>query len=369
VRLPWRILPFQNPLRVALSNNHRRVKKELSDRCIAPLQYGESMSGTPQLSLVIAVYNGENFLSAFFDSIKRQNLSGLELVVVNDGSTDNSAQIIARYASEFEHYQVIDQANGGVSAARNTGLAVARGEYVAFPDIDDVIYPGMYPRLLNIALAGQLDVATCNGTYIYDDGRPSKKIFPSDKLASTGILDGPTWLQMALTSRKFLHVTWLNIYRHEFIKAQGFTFEHGLRHQDIPWTTEVLLTAKRVQYIDEVFYDYLIHSASVSHTPGTDDTRMRSARHYMKILEMLDAINKRYPEQVKRVPACHWQIAKEGLGILHSINNIEDSAKKREITRELFARGIWSMIWNNARGLRQRWRLGRRYFRLKKYVK
>ncbi len=327
------------------------------------------MSGTPQLSLVIAVYNGENFLSAFFDSIKRQNLSGLELVVVNDGSTDNSAQIIARYASEFKHYQVIDQANGGVSAARNTGLAVARGEYVAFPDIDDVIYPGMYPRLLDIALAGQLDVATCNGTYIYDDGRPSKKIFPSDKLASTGILDGPTWLQMALTSRKFLHVTWLNIYRHEFIKAQGFTFEHGLRHQDIPWTTEVLLTAKRVQYIDEVFYDYLIHSASVSHTPGTDDTRMRSARHYMKILEMLDAINKRYPEQVKRVPACHWQIAKEGLGILHSINNIEDSAKKREITRELFARGIWSMIWNNARGLRQRWRLGRRYFRLKKYVK
>lgn len=89
----------------------------------------------------------------------------------------------------------------------------------------------------------------------------------------------------------------------------------------------MLLTARRVQYIDETYYDYLIHSASVSHTPGTDDTRMRSSRHYMKILEMLDAINKRYPEQVKRVPACRWQIAKEGLGILHSINNIEDIAK------------------------------------------
>jgi hypothetical protein len=227
----------------------------------------------------------------------------------------------------------------------------------------------MYPRLLEIALAGQLDVATCNGTYIYDDGRPSKKIFPSDKLASTGVLDGPTWLQMALESRKFLHVTWLNIYRHAFIKEQGFSFEHGLRHQDIPWTTEVLLTARRVQYIDEVYYDYLIHSASVSHTPGTDDTRMRSSRHYMKILEMLDAINKRYPEQVKRVPACRWQIAKEGLGILHSINNIDDMAKKREITRELFDRGIWTLIWQNARGFRQRWRLGRRYFRLKKLVK
>src|SRR5690606_39394676 len=68
---------------------------------------------------------------------------------------------ISRYASEFSDFKIIDQANGGVSAARNTGLAVATGEYVAFPDIDDVIYPGMYPRLLEIALAGQLDVATC----------------------------------------------------------------------------------------------------------------------------------------------------------------------------------------------------------------
>lgn len=326
------------------------------------------MTDTPQLSLVVAVYNGEKFLSAFFDSIKKQNLDSLELIIVNDGSNDNSSEIINHYSTEFINFTVIDQANGGVSAARNTGLAVANGEYIAFPDIDDVIYPGMYPRLLDIALAGQLDVATCNGNYVYDDGRPSKKIFPCDKLSSTEVLDGPNWLQMALASRKFLHVTWLNIYRHAFIKEQGFTFEPGLRHQDIPWTTEVLLTAKRVQYIDEVFYDYLIHSASVSHTPGTDDTRMRSSRHYMKILEMLDAINKRHPEQVKQVPACQWQIAKEGLGILHSINNIENIVKKREITRELFERGIWSMIWQNARGLRQRWRLGRRYFRLKKIL-
>ncbi|MEN0585663.1 MULTISPECIES: glycosyltransferase [unclassified Kosakonia] len=327
------------------------------------------MSDTPQLSLVIAVYNGEKFLSAFFDSIKKQQLESLEMIVVNDGSTDGSAEVIARYASEFAHFQVINQANQGVSAARNTGLAVARGEYLAFPDIDDVIYPGMYPRLLEIATQGNLDVATCNGTYIYDDGRPAKKIFPSDKLSSTGVLEGPVWLQMALSSRKFLHVTWLNIYRHAFIKEHGFTFEHGLRHQDIPWTTEILLTAKRVQYVDETFYDYLIHSASVSHIPGTNDTRMRSARHYMKILEMLDAINRRYPEQVKRVPACQWQIAKEGLGILHEINNIDDLAKKREITQELFDRGIWSMIWQNARGFRQHWRLGRRYFRLKKLIK
>jgi len=326
------------------------------------------MSDIPLLSLVIAVYNGEKFLNAFFESIKAQQLDSLELIVVNDGSCDNSASIIAQFSSDFNRYKVVNQTNQGVSAARNNGLAVAAGKYVAFPDIDDVIYPGMYSRLLEMATKNNLDVATCNGNYVYDDGRPSKKIFPSEKLQSTEVLDGPTWLQRALTSRKFLHVTWLNIYRHDFIKDQEFTFEHGLRHQDIPWTTEVLLTARRVQYTDETFYDYLIHSASVSHTPGTDDTRMRNARHYMKILEMLDAINQRHQDEVRKVPACRWQIAKEGLGIVHAINNIADPSKKREIINELFERGIWSLIWKNARGLRQHWRLGRRYFRLKRYL-
>ena len=65
------------------------------------------MSGTPQLSLIVAVYNGESFLSAFFDSIKKQNLDSLELVIVNDGSTDGSAEIIARYASEFGDFMEI----------------------------------------------------------------------------------------------------------------------------------------------------------------------------------------------------------------------------------------------------------------------
>ncbi|QKN79949.1 glycosyltransferase [Scandinavium goeteborgense] len=326
------------------------------------------MFDQPLLSLVVAVYNGEKFLNAFFDSIKNQHLDSLEMILVNDGSVDNSADILARYASEFTNYRVINQPNQGVSAARNTGLAVATGQYLAFPDIDDVIYPGMYARLLDVATKNQLDVATCNGNYVYDDGRPSKKILPSDKLSSTGVVEGTTWLQQALASRKFLHVTWLNIYRHAFIKEQGFTFEDGLRHQDIPWTTEVLLTAKRVQYIDETYYDYLIHSASVSHTPGTDDTRIRNSKHYMKILEMLNEINQRYPQQVAKVPACQWQIAKEGLGILHSINNIADVQKRKTITQELFDRGIWTLIWKNARGLRLRWRLGRRYFRLKRYL-
>jgi len=264
------------------------------------------MSQTPILSIVVAVYNGEQFLSQFFECIEHQALESYELILVNDGSTDASQSIMEAWQSRLQNVKIIQQANQGVSVARNSGLDLATGKYLTFPDIDDKL---------------------------------------------------------------FLHVTWLNIYRREFINQHGFRFEPGLRHQDIPWTTEVLLAAQRVQYTDKQFYDYYIHSASVSHKPDTDDTLIRSAHHYMKILEMLDAINERYRDKTRHIAACRWQIAKEGLGIIHTIDCMKDDAKKKGLIKEFFDRGIWGLIWKNAHDLRLRWRLGRRYFRLKKALK
>lgn len=323
----------------------------------------------PLLSLVIAVYNGERFLAQFFDSILRQHLDNYEIIVVDDGSTDNSPAIIETYRSAFKLFTMITAINQGVSCARNRGLALASGKYLAFPDIDDHLYPGIYKTLLGMAEESQLDVATCNGRYIYADSDKPKVIFPHNRLSSTSVLPGHVWLKQALNSRKFLHVTWLNIYRHEFIKQHAFSFEPGLRHQDIPWTTEILLAAERVQYTSEVFYDYLIHSESVSHRNEGDETEIRSAHHYMKILRMLDGINQRYPEKVANIPACRWQIAKEGLGVLHGLDRIQDSTLKKQLATEIFSNGTWNLIWENSNDIRLRWRLGRRYLKLQKLIK
>lgn len=320
----------------------------------------------PLLSVVVAVYNGEAFLEQFFRCLAGQCIDDMEVIVVNDGSRDDSMTIVNQWRAQFPGMVVLEQENQGVSVARNTGLAAARGRYLSFPDIDDYFHPGMYRRLLEMAQAGNLDVVTCNGNYVWEnDYKPMRPILPP-RLRATGVLSGPAWLKRALDSRKFLHVTWLNIYRHDFIRQHGLRFEPGLRHQDIPWTTEVLLAAERVQYTNEWFYDYYIHSASVSHMPDTDDTLMRSARHYMKILEMLDDINRRYADKARHIAACRWQIAKEGLGILHTFDRIQDPQKKKIIVQEFFDRGIWRLIWNSASDLRLRWRIARRYPRLKK---
>ncbi|MTC73120.1 glycosyltransferase [Providencia sp. wls1919] len=326
------------------------------------------MSLQPVLSIVVAVYNGEKFLPHFFDSLIAQKLENWELIVVNDGSKDDSESVIRQYEDKFENFKVLTQENGGVSVARNTGMAVATGKYITFPDIDDEIDARMYGRLLEIALAGDLDVATCNGTYVYTNGDAPKAIFPPNKVSSTGVITGPQWLQIGLSSRKFLHVTWLNLYRLSLIREHNFTFEPRLHHQDIPWTTEMLLVAKRVQFINEQYYEYLIHNQSVSHSLTGDERSVRKINTYLKILDMLMDIYKRHPEEVKQAPACLWQIGKEGLGVVLALLAIKSPETQKQMVQLFFDKGYWDIVWKHATTLKLKWRLIRRYSKLKAII-
>ncbi|WPA92678.1 glycosyltransferase [Providencia zhijiangensis] len=326
------------------------------------------MSLQPVLSIVVAVYNGEKFLPHFFDSLIAQKLENWELIVVNDGSKDDSESVIRQYEDKFENFKVLTQENGGVSVARNTGMAVATGKYITFPDIDDEIDARMYGRLLEIALAGDLDVATCNGTYVYTNGDAPKAIFPPNKVPSTGVITGPQWLQIGLSSRKFLHVTWLNLYRLSLIREHNFTFEPRLHHQDIPWTTEMLLVAKRVQFINEQYYEYLIHNQSVSHSLTGDERSVRKINTYLKILDMLMDIYKRHPEEVKQAPACLWQVGKEGLGVVLALLAIKSPETQKQMIQLFFDKGYWDIVWKHATTLKLKWRLIRRYSKLKAII-
>lgn len=326
------------------------------------------MSLQPVLSIVVAVYNGEKFLPHFFDSLIAQKLENWELIVVNDGSKDDSESVIRQYEDKFENFKVLTQENGGVSVARNTGMAVATGKYITFPDIDDEIDARMYGRLLEIALAGDLDVATCNGTYVYTNGDAPKAIFPPNKVPSTGVITGPQWLQIGLSSRKFLHVTWLNLYRLSLIREYNFTFEPRLHHQDIPWTTEMLLVAKRVQFINEQYYEYLIHNQSVSHSLTGDERSVRKINTYLKILDMLMDIYKRHPEEVKQAPACLWQVGKEGLGVVLALLAIKSPETQKQMVQLFFDKGYWDIVWKHATTLKLKWRLIRRYSKLKAII-
>lgn len=111
--------------------------------------------------------------------------------------------MIAEWQERLQNVQCWSRKTRGVSVARNTGLAAASGKYLAFPDIDDKLYPGMYRTLLEMAEKEHLDIATCNGTYVYEKRRESHPIFPLDRLPSTDVLPGHVWLKQAPTRGSF----------------------------------------------------------------------------------------------------------------------------------------------------------------------
>ncbi|CAI0768609.1 Hyaluronan synthase [Serratia ficaria] len=319
------------------------------------------------LSVIVPLHNAGSLFEPFLASLLAQHERRLEVIIVNDGSTDGSGDIAHRYAAQHPHIRVIDQANAGVSNARNAGLAIARGKYVAFPDADDLLAPEMYSTLLEQAEKHQLDVMQCNGERYFASQDELKPIFPAQRLSSTAVIDGVQWFERALKSRRFIHVVWLAIYRLDFIKQHRLYFEPGLHHQDIPWTTEVMFNAQRVKYLSKPLYRQRVHDRSISNRRRTGNANVQYQRHYMKIVEMLTQLNHRYADKIDLRPAFHWQIAREALGICHSIRREPELTAQCRIIEEFYRRGIDKAMAANARGIKQGWHVMLWRHRLKQW--
>lgn len=310
-----------------------------------------------KLSVIVPLHNAGELFVPFLESLLAQQEQRLEVIIVNDGSTDGSGEIAHRYAAQHPHISVIDQANAGVSSARNAGLAVARGKYVAFPDADDVLAAEMYATLIEQAEKYQLDVMQCNGErYLASDGE-LQPIIPPQRLKDTAVLSGTQWLEKALKSRRFIHVVWLAVYRLVFIRQHRLYFEPGLHHQDIPWTTEVMFNAQRVKYLSKPLYRQRIHDRSISNRRRIGLANVEYQRHYMKIVEMLVALNQRYSQKIALCPAFHWQITREALGICHSIRREPELEARQQIAEEFYRRGIDQAMLANMRGIKQTWQV------------
>ncbi|AHG22141.1 glycosyl transferase [Chania multitudinisentens RB-25] len=320
-----------------------------------------------KLSVIVPLHNAGELFVPFLESLLAQREQLLEVIIVNDGSTDGSGEIAHRYAAQHPHISVIDQANSGVSNARNAGLAVARGKYVAFPDADDVLAPEMYSTLLEQAEKHQLDVMQCNGERYYASSGMQQPIIPQQRLQDTAVMPGTQWLEKALKSRRFIHVVWLAVYRLDFIKQHQLYFEPGLHHQDIPWTTEVMFNAQRVKYLSKPLYRQRIHDQSISNRRRIGLANVEYQRHYMRIVEMLIELNQRYSQKISLCPAFHWQITREALGICHCIRREPEAEAQQRITAEFYQRGIHRAMSTNMRGVKQMWQVMLWLHRLKQW--
>lgn len=216
----------------------------------------------PSLSIIIPVYNVEQYLPTCLESVVEQFLSDYEVILVDDGSADDSGKICDDYSAKHPEFRVIHQDNRGLSAARNTGIRNAKGKYIFFLDSDDFLVPGSLSQVLEVALQNDVDVACFNSISGERDVLlTKKKSTRNNELRISQVMNGDEYIAI----HNFLATVWWYITKREYLKSLNLTFPEGHRLEDGSFTPFVLLHANRIMHIDTSVYCYVMQPGSIMH--------------------------------------------------------------------------------------------------------
>ena len=207
----------------------------------------------PLLTVVIPVYNVEKYLKRCIESILIQEWKNYDILLVDDGSTDNSPQICDDYAKAYEFISVIHKKNGGLSAARNTGISHAEGEYVYFPDSDDWIEPDTFISLAEVVESQKFDIISFNREFV----KGEEDAIVSDSLVTQVFEGKAAFVQML----KHSYITGFandKIYRKSLFTDNDIQFPIGKYYEDLGTNYKLFLSAKKVYATNQKYYHYLI---------------------------------------------------------------------------------------------------------------
>lgn len=232
------------------------------------------MSRETLLSVIIPVYNVEDYLARCVDSILGQTYHTLEVILVDDGSPDASGSICDAYAQKDSRVRVIHKENGGLSSARNAGLEAATGEYITFVDSDDWIEPDAYEHLLGLIERYQVKLV-CGGNYDVDGGTGEKILGLCPKK------------EEVLTAEEFVGRMFLwdgfdssacdKIYHRSLLET--FRYPEGKVCEDVPVTYKIVLKAERAALSDQPFYNYYHRPGSITQEEEITDRTFHFSRH------------------------------------------------------------------------------------------
>lgn len=254
------------------------------------------MCSGPLLSVVVPVYNAEKYLCNCLDSLLSQDFSDFEIILVDDGSTDESGSICDRYASEQAHVTCLHQENGGHTSARQKGFLASRGQYVTFVDSDDWTSPDMYPKMCQAIDDTRADIVICDHTAVmpdkeeicrnlfspgfYDKARLEKEVYPY-------MLFSGTYFKYGIAPN-----LWNKLFRRELLQNHLFHVPNDIIvGEDALVTYGCILEASSICFIDEAFYYYRSNTGSVSRLE-VPATRLQENRKVFDILQQIIDIPK-----------------------------------------------------------------------------
>ena len=249
-----------------------------------------------KFSLIVPTYQVEAYLGECLESCVNQDLrtDEYEIVVVNDGSTDRSADIAADYAARYPHVRVINQVNTGISGARNTGIREAKGEYLWMIDSDDYLAPHCLKLLYKRLQQDQLDVLFINRV-IFDNlsRKQDKPISNPDQ----GVMSGIDYFSQACEGH---FLVWRYLIRRDFLLKQQLFFQEGMLYEDVIFTYTLCYHVQRMRRSNEVYYYYRVRPNSLMTRADKEHWRAESLIKAIKILHQLknEVTNRRYQEVI-----------------------------------------------------------------------
>lgn len=237
------------------------------------------------ISVIVPVYNVSAYLPECLDSILSQDYDKLEVILIDDGSTDDSGAICDTYAQRDGRIRVIHQKNGGAAAAKNAGLRAAAGEYLSFADSDDFLEPNVYGYMLSLLRNYDVDAAVFAFRDVYRN-RQEEKIFQPGRQ----VLTGKEYL-VRFTCDWSAALLWNKLYKRALFR--DIFFEEGHKIDDEYFTYQGIMNAERVLCDDRVIYNYRRRASSVMNNPTAAERR---------VLDSLEAIGQRRQKIKARYP-------------------------------------------------------------------
>ncbi len=238
------------------------------------------------ISVIVPIYKVEPYLDRCLQSIVDQTYQNMEILLVDDGSPDNCPAMCDGWAKRDSRVRVIHKANGGLSDARNVGMAAATGEYMSFIDSDDWIEPEMLERLLWAMKKDQSDIAACTVNMVWEDDSPPRLMTVQENC----ILNREEAQRALLRETLLKQPVWYKLYKTDLIMA--IPFEVGKYHEDVFWSYQVIGLAARVSVIDYLGYNYFQRSGSIM-----------GERYSVKRLDAVVASEQRYKYLKREFPS------------------------------------------------------------------
>lgn len=247
--------------------------KQLMDKqkssCVVMKQ---NQAEQPLVSVIVPVYNVEGYLEDMLRSVLRQSLTPLEVICVNDGSTDASLDVLMRWAAEDPRISVLSQGNAGLSAARNRGLDAARAPYVFFMDGDDVLKPEALRALYERMEDGRLDILYFNAECFADEPAYEAEVertrgYYRRVREYPAVVVGEELLGAMRANGGYVPVVWMQMIRRNFLQNSGIRFYEGIVHEDELFSFMVMLEAKRAAHLPQILYLHRIRKNSIMTSP------------------------------------------------------------------------------------------------------